>query len=77
MTSFVVVLLLWNWPMNASDIEDDEYNTPIFTYNKELESLISSNCITRSPEEEESLPPHIEDAMTNSKKEMENTLPPL
>jgi hypothetical protein len=34
MTSFVVVLLLWNWPMDAFDIEDDEYNIPIFAYSK-------------------------------------------
>ncbi len=36
-----------------------------------------ANCITRSPEEEESSPPHTKDVVRDSKKEMENTLPPF
>jgi len=70
-------LLLWNWAKNASNVEDDEYETLVLAYNKKLDSLISTSCITRSLEEEESSPPHIEDVVTNSKKEMENTLPPF
>ncbi len=70
-------LLLWNWAKNASNVEDDEYETLVLAYNKKLDSLISTSCITRSLEEEESSPPHIKDVVTNSKKEMENTLPPF
>jgi hypothetical protein len=40
--------LLQNWPRNVFDIEDDEYKTLILTYNKELDSLISTNNITKS-----------------------------
>ncbi len=69
--------MLWNWPKNASNVEDDEYKTPKLSYSKKLDSLILTSCITRSQEEEESSPPHIEDVVTNSKKEMENTLPPF
>jgi hypothetical protein len=51
-------LLLQNWLKNVFVAKDDEYETPILTYNKELDSLILTSCITRSPEEEESSPPH-------------------
>jgi len=38
---------------------------------------MSTNYITRSLEEEESSPPHIEDIMMNSKEEIKNILPPF
>ncbi len=65
--------------MNHSSykIEDDEYETPVFTYNKELDSLVSANYITKSPKEEDSSPPHIEDVVMDSKEETKNTLPPF
>jgi hypothetical protein len=69
--------LLQNWPRTISNIEDDEYQTLIFTYSRELDSLVSANCITRSPEEKESSPPHIEDVVMESKEETKNTLPPF
>jgi hypothetical protein len=69
--------LLQNWPRNTSNAEDDEYETLIFTYNKELDSLISTNYITRNPKEEERSPPNIEDVVTNSKEETDNTFPPF
>jgi hypothetical protein len=62
---------------NTSDVEDDEYKIPVFVYNKELHSLVSTNYITKSPKEEENSPPHIEDAMMDSKEETENTLSPF
>jgi hypothetical protein len=27
-------ILLWKWPRNASDVEDDAYETLVFVYNK-------------------------------------------
>jgi hypothetical protein len=69
--------LLQNWPRNASNVEDNEYEKLVLDYNKELNSLISASYITKSPKKEENSPPHIKNAMTNSKEEMKNTLPPF
>jgi hypothetical protein len=63
--------------MNVSNVEDDEYETPILAYSRELDSLVSVSYIIKSPKEEGSFPPHIEDVMTHSKEEVENTLPPF
>ncbi len=63
--------MLQNWPKNTSNVEDNEYETSIFVYNKDLDSLVSTSCISRSPKEEENSPPHTEDTMMNSKDEME------
>ncbi len=62
---------------NTSDVEDNEYETLVFTYNKELDSLVLANYITKSPKEEESSPPHIEDVVMDSEEETKNTLPPF
>jgi hypothetical protein len=62
---------------NVSEVEDNEYETLILIYKKKLDSLVSASCITRSLEEEKSLPPHTKDVVMDSKKEMENTLPPF
>jgi hypothetical protein len=51
--------LLQNWLINAFDIKDDEDETPMLTYSKELDSLVLASCITKSLEEEENSPPHI------------------
>jgi hypothetical protein len=69
--------LLRNWLRNTSDVEDNEYETLILAYSKELDSLVLANCITKSLEEEENSPPHIEDAMMDSEEETTNTLPPF
>jgi len=69
--------LLRNWLRNSFEVEDDEFKTPILIYNRKLDFLMLANCITRSPEEEESSPPHTKDVVRDSKKEMENTLPPF
>jgi hypothetical protein len=68
--------LLQNWLINAFDIKDDEDETPILTYSKELDSLVSASCITKSLEEEENSPPHIKKIVViDSTKEIENILP--
>jgi hypothetical protein len=51
----------------AEENFDNEYETPVLAYNKELDSLVLISCITRSPKEEESSPPQTEIVMTNSK----------
>jgi len=58
-----------------SNTEDNEYKTSILAYSRELNSLVSTNCITRSPEEEESLPPHTKKVVMDSEKEMTNSFP--
>jgi hypothetical protein len=50
-------ILLWKWPKNASNVEDNAYETLIFTYNIELDILVSISSIIRSDLEEESSPP--------------------
>ncbi len=70
-------LLLQNWSKNAFDIEDNEYETLVLAYNKELDSLILANYITRSLKEEESSPPHIEYVVMDSEEETKNMLPTL
>ncbi len=66
------LILLWKWLRNAYDVEDNAYKTPIFTYNKKLNLLVSTNNIIGSSMEEESSPPYPKDAMINSKKETTN-----
>ncbi len=65
-------ILLWKWPRNTSDIEDNAYKTPIFAYSKKLEFLILVSCITKSDVEEENFPPYPEDAMMDLEEEMTN-----
>jgi hypothetical protein len=62
-------LLLQNWPRNASDAKDNEYETPVITYSRELYSLMLASFITKSLKEEESSPPHTEDVLMDSKEE--------
>jgi hypothetical protein len=62
---------------NASNIEDNEYETPVLAYNKELDSLVLASCITKSLKEEESSTPQIKDVVMDSKEETNNTLPPF
>jgi hypothetical protein len=69
--------LLQNWPSNASNVEDDEYETLVFVYSRKLDSLVSANYITKSPKEEEESPPHIKDAVMDLEEETKNTLPPF
>jgi hypothetical protein len=71
------LLLLQNWPRNIFDIENNEYETPIFTYSRELDSLVLANYITRSPKEEESSPPHTKNVVTDLEEETKNNLPPF
>lgn len=69
--------MLQNWLKNASNIEDNEYETPVLAYNKELDSLVLASCITKSLKEEESSTPQIKDVVMDSKEETNNTLPPF
>ncbi len=69
--------MLQNWPRNASNTKDNEYETLVLAYSRKLDSLMLASCITRSPKEEESSPPHTEDVLMDSKEEIENTLPPF
>ncbi len=64
--------MLWKWPRNAFDVENDAYETLVLTYSKNLDILILANSITRSDVEEESSPPYPEDVVIGSKKEMMN-----
>jgi hypothetical protein len=58
---------------NAYDVEDNAYKTPILTYNRKLDLLVSTNNISRNSMEEESSPPYLEDAVINSKEETMNS----
>jgi len=53
---------------NTFDVEDNAYETLIFTYIKELSFLVSTSNITRRDVEEENSPPYLEDAMMDSKR---------
>lgn len=64
--------MLWKWRKNASNAENDAYETPKFTYNRKLNLLISAISIIISDVEKESSPPYPKDAMTNSKEEITN-----
>jgi hypothetical protein len=64
--------LLRKWSWNVFDTEDDAYETPVLTYNRELDLPILASSITRSNVEEDNSPPYPKDAMTNSKEEMTN-----
>ncbi len=65
-------ILLRKWSKNVSDAEDNAYETPILTYNRELDVLVLANSITKSDVEEENSPPYLENVMTISKKDMTN-----
>jgi hypothetical protein len=70
--------LLRKWPKNVSDTENDAYETPVLTYNKELDIHVLASSITKSDVEEDNSPPYPTYVMTNSKEEManlENTTP--
>jgi hypothetical protein len=41
-----------NWPKNDSNVKDDPYESPIFTYNKEMDQLMEVNIISNKVEEE-------------------------
>jgi hypothetical protein len=69
--------LLQNWPRNAYNVEDDEYETPTLVYCRELDSLVLASYITKSLEEEENSPPRIKDAVMDLVEETKNTLPPF
>ncbi len=66
-------ILLWKWPKNVFDVENNAYKTSIFAYIKKLDFLILVSCITKSNVEEESSPPYLEDATKNLKEEMMNS----
>lgn len=71
-------ILLQKWPKNASDTEDDAYETLVLAYNKELDIHVLASSITKSDVEEESSPPYPTYVMTNSEEEMtilKNTTP--
>jgi hypothetical protein len=65
-------ILLLKWLRIIFYVENDAYKTPILTYNKELDVLVSAASITRSDVEEESSPPYPKYVMTNLEKEMMN-----
>jgi hypothetical protein len=59
--------------MNTSNVEDDAYETPILTYSKEFDLLVSANCITTIDVEEENSPPYPKDAMMDLEKKTMNS----
>jgi hypothetical protein len=65
-------ILLWKWPRNIFDVEDDAYETPILAYNRKLDVFILASSITGSDVEEESSPPYLENVVTILEEEMTN-----
>jgi len=63
--------LLQKWPKNIPNVEDDAYETLVFTYNRELDLIELASSITISDVEKESSPPYLEDTMMDSKEENE------
>jgi hypothetical protein len=61
-------ILLQKWPRNISNVEDDEYETPILAYNRELDLLVSTSSITRSDVEEKNSPPYPKDVVMDLEK---------
>jgi hypothetical protein len=61
-------ILQQKWPRNVSNVEDDEYETPILTYNIELDLLVSTSSITRSDVEEKNSPPYPKDVVMDLEK---------
>ncbi len=43
------------WPRNESNVEDNPYEAPTLTYNKEMDKLVEANTITNDMEEEVSI----------------------
>ncbi len=64
--------MLQKWLKNTYDAKDNAYETPILTYNRELDVLAPTNSITKSNVDEESSPPYLKDALINLEKEMKN-----
>jgi predicted ribosome quality control (RQC) complex YloA/Tae2 family protein len=64
--------LLRKWLRNISNVEDDEYETPILAYNRKLDLLVSTSSITRSDVEEKNSPPYPKDVMMNLEKKTKN-----
>jgi hypothetical protein len=69
--------LLQKWPKNIPNVEDDAYETLVFTYNRELDLIELASSITISDVEKESSPPYLEDTMMDSKEETTNWRTPL
>jgi predicted ribosome quality control (RQC) complex YloA/Tae2 family protein len=65
-------ILLRKWLRNISNVEDDEYETPILAYNRKLDLLVSTSSITRSDVEEKNSPPYPKDVMMNLEKKTKN-----
>jgi Leucine-rich repeat (LRR) protein len=64
--------LLQKWLKNIPNVEDDAYETLVFTYNRELDLIELASSITISDVEKESSPPYLEDTMMDSKEETTN-----
>jgi hypothetical protein len=67
------LILFWKWLNNASNVENNAYETPILAYNKELDLRVSASSITISDVEEESSPPYPKNAMMDSKEKTTNS----
>jgi hypothetical protein len=65
-------ILLQKWSRNVSNVEDDEYETPIFTYNRKLDLLVSTSSIIRSDVEEKNSPPYPKDVVMDLGKNTTN-----
>jgi hypothetical protein len=65
-------ILLWKWPKNASNVEDNAYEALVLAYNRKLDICVSTSSITRSNVEEENYPPYPKDVVTHSKEETMN-----
>ncbi len=78
-------ILKKRWPRNDTDVEDDSYQTPSLSYNKEMDQLMVANTITngvdtedilRFDDEKESEMPkttYPKDTMTDSEEEHKAT----
>jgi hypothetical protein len=65
-------ILLQKWQKNASNVEDDAYETLIFAYNKELDLPILTGCITKRYVEKEGSPPYLKDFVMDLEEETTN-----
>ncbi len=63
------------WPWNKSNVEDNPYEAPTLTYNKEMDQLVEANIITNEVEEEEDSTTCADVGMTESDDEEESTMP--
>lgn len=65
--------MLQKWLRNIFEAEDDEYETLILAYNRELDLLVSTCSITRINVEEKNSPPYPKNVVMDLEKETKNS----